>query len=260
MIVSNLLFDIILFGALLASTLIDKSMPQTVGAASLIVVGLAVYISAQEWGDTLLRRRVWTQESLATAVALSVLGFIYFWLRNESDLALLALSITLMMASLMVAIATIAAISSAFRDKSSAPILGWFVTVGGGLVLGILGGALVLFLGGGATLFAKVLVLGIALFGWKIRETINPPAINIHAGGSAVQPENAEPEGDLVLPATHTQNWFFLPQRGTLLDRFMPVLVLGAILFVAARSIQSPDLWTQTPPAAADNASNSAPQ
>jgi hypothetical protein len=253
MIVSNFVFDLILFGALFAATLIDRTVPQSVGAASLIVVGLAVYVAAQEWGDTLLRRRVWTQESLATAVALSVLGFIYFWWRNQSDLALLALSITLMMASLMIAIATIAAVSGAFRDKSPKPILGWFLTVGGGVVLGVLSGALVLFLGGGATLFAKVLVLGIALFGWKIRETLNPPAINVHAGMTAAQDGTSDSATELAMPTMHTQHWFLLPQRGTLLDRFMPVLVLGAILFVAARQIHSPDLWTPTPPAAADN-------
>jgi hypothetical protein len=48
---------------------------------------------------------------------------------------------------------------------------------------------------------------------------------------------------------------WLIPKRGTLLDRFVPVLVLGAILFVAARQIKSPDLWTPTPAANADNGS-----
>jgi hypothetical protein len=256
MLVSNLLFDIVLFGVLLAGGVVDKFFPQLAGAASLVAVGVAVYIAAQEWSDALLRRKHWTQEALSTAVALSVLGFIYFWWRNGSDLSLLALSVVLMMASLMVAIATIGALGSMLKDLSPAPLAGWLLTAGGGIGLGILGGVLALFLGNGATLFAKVLLLGIGLFGWKIRETIRPPDANVHAHNAALP---ANPDGgnsDLALPATHAQHWFLIPQRGTLLDRLMPVLVIGAVLFVAARQIPSPDLWTPTPPASADNGSS----
>lgn len=255
MLVSNLLFDIVLFGLLLLGVAVDIIFPGLAGAASVVAVGVAVYIAAQEWSDVLLRGKKWTQEALSTAVALSVVGFIYFWWRNQSDLALLALSVVLMMASLMVAIATIGAVGSTLRDKSLAPIGGWLLTIGGALALGILGGTLALLLGNGATLFAKVLALGIGLFGWKIRETIRPPAVNVHAHNAALDASTSESEFDLSLPATHAQSWFPIPRRGTLLDRLVPVLVIGALLFVAARQIKSPDLWSPTPPASADNGS-----
>jgi hypothetical protein len=249
MIVSNLLFDVILFGVLLIAAIVDRVLPQLAGAVSVVAVGAATYMAAQEWSDALQKRRAWTQEALSTAVALSVLGFIYFWWRNQSDLVLLVLSIGLMMASLMVAIATIAACGSAIKELSAAPIGGWLLTLLGALSLGVLGGVLALFLGGGATLFAKVLVLGISLFIWKIREALRPPAANAH---TPVQ-SGAARESDAALLSSQAQNWFLIPRRGTLLDRFVPVLVLGALLFLAAQQIKSPDLWTPTPPAVADN-------
>ena len=107
MVVSNFIFDIVLFGALFLAALADGALPQTFGVATLLAVGAAIYIGAQEWCDALLRWRQWTQESLSSAVALSTLGFIYFWWRNPGDFALLVLSIGLMMASLMVAIAVL---------------------------------------------------------------------------------------------------------------------------------------------------------
>jgi hypothetical protein len=195
----------------------------------------------------------WENPNAAVVGARETAGFIYFWWRNQSDFILLLLSIGLMMASLMVAIATLAALGSTLKDKSPAPIGGWILTVLVAFVLGIQGGVLALFLGGGATLFAKVLVLGISLFGWKIRETLRPPQPNFRAQHAADPASPASSDFDLSLPATQTQHTFLIPQRGTLLDRFVPVLVLGAILFVAARQIKSPDLWTPTPPASADN-------
>lgn len=256
MVVSNLLFDIVLFGALLLASLADGAWPQTFGVATLVVVGAAIYIGAQEWCDALLRRRQWTQDALSTAVALSTLGFIYFWWRNPGDFALLILSIGLMMASLMVAIAVIAAFGGAFKERSAGPLAGLILTTVGALALGILGGVLVLFLGGGASVFAKVVVIGLSVFAWKIRETLRPPAANSHAEGSVtpgVAPGVAAPANfDLSLPATHTARWALIPRGGTLLDRLAPVLVLSAILFIAARQMKSPDLWNPTPPASAD--------
>lgn len=253
MIVPNLLFDLILFGLLLLAAIADGNFPQLAGVASVVAVGAAIYIAAQEWSDALLRRRGWTQEALSTAVALSTLGFIYFWWRNQSDLILLVLSIGLMMASLMVAIATIAAVGNAIKDVSLKPITGWVFTLVGAFSLGILGGVLALFLGGAATVFAKVIVLGVSLFAWKVREALSPPQANVHAHNAALPENERSGEFDLSLPATHAQRWFLIPQRGTLLDRLLPVLVLGGLLFVAARQIPSVGVWTPVPPASANN-------
>src|SRR5215213_6797112 len=138
MVVSDLIFDAILFGALLLAVLLDSLFPALHGTAFLLVVGAATYVAAQELCDALSRRSWWTQESLATALSLSTGGFIYVWWRNSSDLAWLILSIGLMMASLMIAIATISACSATLREHSARPILGLGLTVAGAYVLGLL--------------------------------------------------------------------------------------------------------------------------
>ena len=259
MVVSNLIFDIVLFGALLLAAVADGALPQTFGVATLIAVGAAIYIGAQEWCDTLLRLRQWTQDALSTAVALSTLGFIYFWWRNPGDFALLVLSIGLMMASLMLAIAILAAFGAAFKERSAKPLIGMLLTIIGAFALGILGGVLVLFLGGGASLLSKAIVIGVSVFAWKIREMIRPPAANVHADGSNIinGKKPATPtDFDLNLPSTHAARWALIPRGGTLLDRLAPVLFLAAILFLAARQMKSPDLWNPTPPASADQNSS----
>lgn len=250
MVVSNFIFDIILFGALLLASVADGALPQTFGVATLLAVGAAIYIGAQEWCDALLRLRQWTQDALSTAVALSTLGFIYFWWRNPGDFALLILSIGLMMASLMLAIAVLAAFGAALKERSAQPLIGLVLTIFGAFALGILGGVLVLFLGGAASVFAKVIVIGLSVFAWKIRETIRPPQANIHADGGKASA--APTDFDLNLPSTHAARWALIPRGGTLLDRLAPVLVLSAILFLAARQMKSSDLWNPTPPASAD--------
>jgi hypothetical protein len=250
MVVSNFIFDIVLFGALLLASVADGAWPQTFGAATLLAVGAAIYIGAQEWCDTLLRWHQWTQEALSTAVALSTLGFIYFWWRNPGDFALLILSIGLMMASLMLAIGVIAAFSAAFKERSAQPLAGLVFTIVGAFVLGILGGVLVLFLGGTASLATKAIVIGVSIFAWKIRETVRPPQANMHAEGGKAPA--AQTDFDLNLPSTHTARWALIPRGGTLLDRLVPVLFLSAILFLAARQMRSSDLWNPTPPASAD--------
>lgn len=251
MVVSNFIFDIVLFGALLLAAIADGVLPQTFGVVTLIAVGAAIYVAAQEWCDTLLRRRQWTQDALSTAVALSTLGFIYFWWRNPGDFTLLILSIGLMMASLMLAIAVLAAFGAAFKERSAQPLVGLVITVFGAFALGILGGVLVLFLGGSASIIAKVIVIGLSIFAWKIRETIRPPQANIHAdgGNSSASPTDY----DLNLPSTHAARWALIPRGGTLLDRLVPVLVLSAVLFLAARQLKSSDVWSPTPPASADS-------
>jgi hypothetical protein len=249
MVVSNFIFDIVVFGALFLAALADGALPQTFGAATLFAVGAAIYIGAQEWCDTLLRRRQWTQDALSTAVALSTLGFIYFWWRNPGDFALLILSIGLMMASLMLAIAVIAAFGVAIKERSAQPLAGLVLTIIGAFALGVLGGVLVLFLGGGASLLSKAIVIGLSVFAWKIRETVRPPHANVHADGKAPA---APTDFDLNLPSTHAARWALIPRGGTLLDRLAPVLVLSTILFLAARQMKSPDLWNPTPPVSAD--------
>src|SRR5688500_1662452 len=125
MVVSNGLFDALLFGLLLLGLGLDYAIPQLHGTAFLLACGAALYMAAQEWSDSLERRGLWTQESLATALALSIGGFIYFRGRNGSDLALLVMSIGLMMASLMVAIATLSAFSTVLKNANAAPLLGY---------------------------------------------------------------------------------------------------------------------------------------
>lgn len=260
MIVSNILFDIVLFGALIAAAVADGAFPATAGAATLVVIGVATYLAAQDWCDGLLRRRLWSQDSLSTAIALSTLGFIYFWWRNQSDLFLLVLSIGLMMASLMVAIAVIAAFGQAFAERDAKPLGGLFLTVGGSLLMGGFAGTLVLFFSGTtllpqATLYTKLIVMGLGLFAWKIRETLLPPRDNVHALNADASGETAG-GFDLSLPATATQRWALIPNRGTLLDRFVPVLVLGVVLFITAKNVQFPELWTPTPAASANDFSS----
>lgn len=230
MVVSNLVFDVILFGALLLAALIDGYSPATAGVVSLLVAGGAVYIAAQEWCDSLARRKLWTQDAFSTAVALSVLGFIYFWWRNTSDFALLILSIGLMMASLMVAIGLIAAFGAMFKEGSAGALGGLILTFLGAFSLGVFGGVLALLLGGPAGLLPKLLVIGVALFGWKLRESLRPPLANEHAteGPFSVSPVNG---------THHAMRWAIIPRGGTLLDRFVPVLVLAVIMFFCGRQL-----------------------
>ena len=234
MVVSNNIFDVILFGALLLAALVYGFVPGTAGAVALLIAGGAVYIAAQEWCDGLIRRKLWTQDAFSTAIALSVLGFIYFWWRNTSDFALLILSIGLMMASLMITIGIIAAFASSFKERTPAPLLGLVLTFLGAFSLGVFGGVLALFLGGGAGLTAKVLVVGVALFVWKLRETLRPPAANEHAA----------PETIVAPSETHAIRWALIPRGGTLLDRFVPVLVLAVVMFFFGSQISTPDQLT----------------
>jgi len=252
MVVPNFLFDIILFGALLLAAFLDSSYQSlTGGAATLAVVGFSLYIASQEWAGTLMRRRMWSQESVAEAVALSSLGFIYFWWRNQSDFSLLILSIGLMMASLVVTIAIIAAFGAAIKDRDARPVLGLTLTVIGVLILGVLGGVLTLFLGGLSPLPAKALVIGIGLAIWKIRQLVRPPKANplsVPAAPSVPAPRTGRVQQDWDM--SHAEpggaRWILIPRGGTLLDRFVPVLVLGAILFVVSRQTSPSKLWTPT--------------
>lgn len=251
MILPNLAFDALLFGALLLAAALDSAFPITHGAISLLVVGGAAYWAAQELSEWLLRRVGWSQESLATSLALCTAGFVYFWLRNQSDLALLALSIGLMMGSLMLAISVLSAFSGAFREGKATPVIGWLATAALSIALGVAVGFAVLMLGqsGIGNLPLKIGGIVGALVLWKLRESLAPPAVNAHY----VRPGARE-----IAPPQEERLALF-PQRGTLLDRLVPVLILGIIAIVAARGSISLDLPT-TPAIAAPNQTTQVPQ
>lgn len=224
MVLPNIAFDTLMFGLLLLTATLDSVLPITHGVLSLLVVGGATYWAAQELSDSLLRRVGWTQESLSTSVALCVGGFLYFWLRNSSDLALLALSIGLMMSALMVAISILAAIGNAFKEGKVTSIAGWVATVISALALGIAAGVLALVLGLSAVSLLKLKIgsIAIAFALWKLREKVAPPSVNPHFQG--INAQTSAPA-----PLTPTRVALF-PQRGTLLDRLFPLLVLGFLL------------------------------
>ena len=246
MILPNLAFDALLFGALLLAAALDSAFPITHGAVSLLVVGGATYWAAQELYEWLLRRVGWSQESLATSLSLCTAGFIYFWLRNQSDLALLALSIGLMMGSLMLAISVIGAFSSTFREGKPTPIIGWLTTFLLSAMLGVAVGFAILVLGqsGMATLPLKLGGIVGAFVLWKLRESFAPPAINAHY----VQP------GAQEIAPPQEQRVAISPQRGTLLDRLVPVLILGIVALFVARGKFSLDLPTTPAIASQSNA------
>ncbi len=262
MVLPNFAFDALMFGLLLLAAGLDSVFPVTHGVLSLLVVGGATYWAAQELSDALLRRTGWTQESLATSVALCVGGFLYYALRNNSDLALLALSIGLMMSALMVSISILAALGTAFKEGKILPLAGWLATVIAAVALGAAAGVLALALGVSPGLL-PIKVGGIigALALWKLREKLAPPSINPHfqqenaAQGIQAQgisapeapapaapatpfssstqetPRALVPAAPLTPPLT-TQRVAIFPQRGTLFDRLFPLLVLGFLLAV----------------------------
>ena len=262
MVVSNGLFDGLLFGALLLGLGLDAAFPALRGTAFLVACGAAVYMAAQEWSEALARRRFWTQEQLATAVALSIGGFIYFYFRNESDFVILVLSIGLMMASLMVAIATMAAFGAAFKQLSPAPLLGYLATAAGGFAIGALAGLITL----ETPVMAKFAVLAISFALWKVREALAPPGqqiANASDGSAPIPPEAFEPAPNAASPAAplpiHPQSWHLMPRRGTLLDRFIPLLLIGGLMILVLRQ-PSNLLQSVAPPASASNgASGHAP-
>ncbi|WP_157947503.1 hypothetical protein [Abditibacterium utsteinense] len=224
MVLPNIAFDALMFGLLLLAAGLDSVFPTTHGILSLLIVGGTTYWAAQELSDSLLRRVGWTQESLATSVALCAGGFLYFWLRNTSDFALLALSIGLMMGALMVAISVLAAIGSALKEGKITPLFGWVATGVSALALGIAAGVLALVLGLSftAALPLKLGGIALALVLWKLREKVAPPSVNPHF--QEVSAQNVAPALQ-VAPRVA-----LFPQRGTLLDRLFPLLVLGFLL------------------------------
>ncbi len=269
MVVSNGLFDALLFGLLLLGLGLDYAIPPLQGTAFLLACGAALYMAAQEWSDALERRGLWTQESLATALALSVGGFIYFRGRNGSDLSLLVMSIGLMMASLMVAIATLSAVGSVLKKLNPAPLLGYGATAAGAVLMGALAGSLTL----NTPVIAKVVSVVLAFAIWKARETVSPPAQNPSLTNLST-PQTSEPStkpqfdlgassptlaAPVGAPGAIGQRWQLIPRRGTLLDRFLPVLILGGLLILFGRESGNL-LQSVAPPASANGESlNQAP-
>lgn len=244
MVLPNFAFDALMFGLLLLAAALDSAFPIFHGALSLLVVGGATYWAAQELSDTLLRRVGWTQESLATSIALCSGGFLYYLLRNSSDLSLLALSIGLMMSALMVSISVLAALGAAFKEGKITPITGWIVTAVAALALGIAAGVLALVLGVSSMQVLPLKIGGIigALVLWKLREKIAPPSVNPHfqdaaqiapaPRASAFSNPGATPAAPPLSMPVATARVALFPQRGTLFDRLFPLLVLGFLLAV----------------------------
>ncbi|MCS6859441.1 MAG: hypothetical protein NZT92_03870 [Abditibacteriales bacterium] len=108
----DIVFDLVLFGALLLAAMVDRTTPTLAGGALLVVTGVWTYLSAMDLSDWLRQRRVRAHESLLTSLAISVLGIVYYtthWRARlfttaGENLVLLVLSIVLMMTALMAAI------------------------------------------------------------------------------------------------------------------------------------------------------------
>lgn len=238
MVLPNLTFDALLWGLLLVAAILDSAFGTFHGVASLFIVGGATYWAAQELSEWILRRVGWTQESLATSIALCVGGFLYFLLRNQSDLSLLGLSIGLMMGSLMLAISVLAAVNATIREGQGAAIAGWAACVLSSLLLGIGAGFLALVLGqnGLVLLPFKVAAIVGAFVLWKGREKLAPPEANPHAAQIYTPTVPAARAKNLPAPTQATRVALF-PQRGTLLDRLVPLLVFGLLLMIATRGV-----------------------
>lgn len=115
----DIVFDLVLFGALMLAAMVDRAMPTLAGGALLVVTGVGTYLSAMDLSDWLQQRRVRAHESLLTSLAISVLGVVYYTTHWQAhlfttageNLVLLGLSIVLMMTALMAAIAVIAMVA-----------------------------------------------------------------------------------------------------------------------------------------------------
>lgn len=105
-----MLLDLVAFGSLLVVTLLDP-IPSLAGLPLAVVVGGFAYLTARELVGLLLPNRLESTESFATTYAVIIVGFMYFFRRNDSDLILLVITLALMMGSLMLAIAVIGCMS-----------------------------------------------------------------------------------------------------------------------------------------------------
>jgi hypothetical protein len=140
-------------------------------------------------------------------------------------------------------------------------------------VLGQLSGLLVIVLTSEVSTVMKAVILVVGAVLWKLRSVVLPPARNGAVGSPPVGQQTAYGSGDTMpretpntvlgydlstsSPAHPGARWAFMPQRGSLLDRFLPVLILGALFFLALQQSGS-SLWSPTSPAVAanDNSAN----
>lgn len=254
MVVRDSVFDLLLFGVLAVALALDAFFgAQLHGMATVLAVGLATYLAAQELSRGLTRRSWWTQESLATSVALSAAGFLYYWRRNDADVVLVALSLGFMMTSLMLLIAAVAAVGAALHDKSAQPLAGWIATFAGALALGIAAGLLILVL---SSDLPYVLRFGLLAFGFaaaKMREVSKSRASVAPQSSTRTLNDEQKLQAEAVLSSG---GWSLRPERGTLLDRFVPVLVIGALAFVFLAQSHRNGAWPAAPAQASDTAAN----
>lgn len=217
MILSSLLFDVALFVLMAAAVAMDALVPATHGAATLLVLGFVVFLAAEDAAH-LARRFGWGQESLASGIAVSTFGFIYYWWRNQSDTAATALHICLMLSALMVLIGVVAAFSAAWKDRTASPVLGLIVTKISAFLLGVLGGIALLFWTSEAPLGLKLAVVGAGFLVWRLRARGSAPV-------STVENETKE---ETFAPRV------LRPGSGTAFDRAVPLVLLGALAAIIA--------------------------
>lgn len=266
MVVRDSIFDVLLFGVLALALALDRIFPQLHGVATVFAVGLATYLAAQEMACGLARRPLWTQESLTTSVALSALGFLYYFGRNGSDIILVILSLAFMMTSLMMLIAIVAAIGAAWHGKSVAPLLGWIATFAGALVLGAFAGVLILVLTSDLPIALRFALFAVGFALAKMRAmsrrtanqtpTPHDTSSTRNAFSHTETPDNSKPDDDTRASAAemHAGSWTLQPERGTLLERFAPILLVGALAFVFLSQTRRNAAW---PSASAQAATSS---
>ena len=237
MILSDLLFDALMFGALVLAVVCDALVPASHGSATLVVLGFFLYLAAED-GAEIARRAGWGQESLASGVALSTFGFIYFWWRNDSDVAATALHICLMLSALMALIGVVAALAAAFHERSARPLIGLLATVGIAFALGALGGAALLFLTGGASLVLKLAVVAASLVAWRLRvqKGGNAATSTVENGPDAKKDAaQKDAKNTVAEDAALAASRILRPHSRLALDRLAPLLVIGALAFAGVR-------------------------
>ena len=241
MVVPDFLFDVLLFGLLGVALLLDFLFPQTFhGVATALALALITYSAAGDLSRGLARRGVWSQDSLATSVALCALGFLFFFNRNDADIVLVVLSIGLMMASLMALIAIVACVGACWHERSSAPFAGLLLTVFGALSLGIGAGMLALLLTSNLPIAWRFALVAFGFVAWKVRGMLqknanldDPTRANDTLNETSSTRLNAREASDVH--QNDAQHGWILPTRGTVLDRVLPLLILGALTFTASQ-------------------------
>lgn len=255
MIVRDSVFDLLLFGVLALALALDLFFGAHLhGVATVLAVGLATYLAAQELSRGLARRSWWTQESLATSVALSVAGFLYYWRGNQADVILVALSLGFMMTSLMLLIAAVAAVGAALHGKGAQPLVGWLATFAGALALGVAAGLLILVLTSDLPYVLRFGLLAIGFAAAKMREVSKSRATvsaQPNLRQSSTRTTDAEQTAHMEA-ALNTGGWSLRPERGTLLDRFVPILLLGALAFAFLLQTHRNSAWPAAPAQASD--------